>query len=323
VLHELNIPRDENVIVGTETNDDAGVYRLSEDLALVQTADYITPVVDDPFLFGQVAAANSLSDVYAMGGRPLTVLNLCNFPPQGLENKHLLEILRGGLSKIVEAGATLLGGHTVKDPELKYGLSVTGVIDPRQVIRNATPQVGDKLVLTKKIGTGVLITGYKQKRIGFDVLERAVQVMATLNKVACETMLAFGPHACTDITGFGLTGHTLWMVKGARVGITLFVDRIPHFPESIEMIKQDVRTGVTLENKQLVADYIRVDDGIIHEEEMLMYDPQTSGGLFIAVAPDQADALVRKLRERGVTDAAVVGEVFASPEPVIRIARSH
>ncbi len=323
MLHELNIPRDENVIVGTETNDDAGVYRLSEDLALVQTADYITPVVDDPFLFGQVAAANSLSDVYAMGGRPLTVLNLCNFPPQGLENKHLLEILRGGLSKIVEAGATLLGGHTVKDPELKYGLSVTGVIDPRQVIRNATPQVGDKLVLTKKIGTGVLITGYKQKRIGFDVLERAVQVMATLNKVACETMLAFDPHACTDITGFGLTGHTLWMVKGARVGITLFVDRIPHFPESIEMIKQDVRTGVTLENKQLVADYLRLDDGIIPEEEMLMYDPQTSGGLFIAVAPDQADALVRKLRERGVTDAAVVGEVFASPEPVIRIARSR
>ena len=214
MLHELNIPRDENVIVGTETNDDAGVYKLSSELALVQTADYITPVVDDPFLFGQVAAANSLSDVYAMGGRPLTVLNLCNFPPEGLENKHLLEILKGGLSKTVEAGAMLLGGHTVKDPELKYGLSVTGVIDPRKVVRNATPRVGDKLVLTKKIGSGVLITGYKQKRIGFDVLDRAVQVMATLNKVAAETMMDFDPHACTDITGFGLTGHTLWMVKG-------------------------------------------------------------------------------------------------------------
>ena len=323
MLHELNIPRDENVIVGTETNDDAGVYRLSQDMALVQTADYITPVVDDPFLFGQVAAANSLSDVYAMGGRPLTVLNLCNFPPQGLENKYLLEILKGGLSKTVEAGATLLGGHTVKDPELKYGLSVSGVIDPRRVIRNATPRVGDKLVLTKKIGTGVLITGFKQKRIGFDVLERAVQVMATLNKVACETMLEFDPHACTDITGFGLTGHTLWMVKGARVGISLFVDRIPHFPESIEMIKQGVRTGVTLENKQLVADCICLDDGITSEEEMLMYDPQTSGGLFIAVAPDQADGLVRKLHERGMTDAAVVGEVFEAPEPVIRLARSR
>jgi selenide,water dikinase len=323
VLHELNIPRDANVIVGTETNDDAGVYRLSEDMALVQTADYITPVVDDPFLYGQVAAANSLSDVYAMGGRPLTVLNLCNFPPEGLENKHFLEILKGGLSKTIEAGATLLGGHTVKDPELKYGLSVTGVIDPRKVVRNATPRVGDKLVLTKKIGTGVLITGFKGKRIGFDVLERAVQVMTTLNKVACETMLEFDPHACTDITGFGLTGHTLWMVKGANVGITIYVDRVPHFPESIEMIKQGVRTGVTADNKALVADYIRLDDGISSEEEMLMYDPQTSGGLFIAVAADCAEALVRKLHERGVADAAVVGEVFDSPEPQIRIARNR
>jgi len=323
VLHELNIPRDENVIVGTETNDDAGVYKLSEEMALVQTADYITPVVDDPFLFGQVAAANSLSDIYAMGGRPLTVLNLCNFPPEGLENKHLLEILKGGLSKTIEAGAILLGGHTVKDPELKYGLSVTGVIDPRKVVRNATPRVGDKLVLTKKIGTGVLITGFKGKRIGFDVLERAVQVMTTLNKVACETMLEFDPHACTDITGFGLTGHTLWMVKGANVGITLYVDRVPHFPESIEMIKQGVRTGVTLDNKALVADYIRLDGGISPEEEMLMYDPQTSGGLFISVAADRADALVQKLHERGIADATVVGEVFQSPEPVIRIARSR
>jgi selenide,water dikinase len=322
VLHELNIPRDDNVIVGTETNDDAGVYRLSADLALVQTADYITPVVDDPFLFGQVAAANSLSDVYAMGGRPLTVLNLCNFPPEGLENKHLLEILKGGLSKTVEAGATLLGGHTVKDPELKYGLSVTGVIDPRKVVRNATPKVGDKLVLTKKIGSGVLITGFKQKRIGFDVLERAVQVMATLNKVASETMMEFEPHACTDITGFGLTGHTLWMVKGANVGITLFVDRVPHFPESLDMIRQGVRTGVTLENKALVTDFVRLDTGVKPDQEMLMYDPQTSGGLFISVAADRAEALVQKLHERGVADAAVVGEVFQSPEPVIRIACS-
>jgi selenide,water dikinase len=323
VLHELHNPRDDNVIVGTETNDDAGVYRLSEETALVQTADYITPVVDDPFLFGQVAAANSLSDVYAMGGRPLTVLNLCNFPPEGLENKHFLEILKGGLSKTIEAGAMLLGGHTVKDPELKYGLSVTGLIDPRKVVRNATPHVGDKLVLTKKIGTGVLITGFKGKRIGFDVLERAVQVMATLNKVACETMLEFDPHACTDITGFGLTGHTLWMVKGANVGITLFADRVPHFPESIDMIKQGVRTGVTLENKGLVTEYLRLDHDITPEEEMLMYDPQTSGGLFIAVTSDRAEALVQKLHERGVADAAVVGEVFDSPEPVIRIAHSR
>jgi selenide,water dikinase len=319
----LNIPRDENVIVGTETNDDAGVYKLSEEMALVQTADYITPVVDDPFLYGQVAAANSLSDVYAMGGRPLTVLNLCNFPPEGLENKHFLDILKGGLSKTVEAGAILLGGHTVKDPELKYGLSVTGVIDPRKVVRNATPRVGDRLILTKKIGTGVLITGFKGKRIGFDVLERAVQVMATLNKVACETMLEFDPHACTDITGFGLTGHTLWMVKGANVGITLYTDQVPHFPESIEMIKQGVRTGVTLENKALVAEYIRLDRGISPEEEMLMYDPQTSGGLFIAVTADRAESLVRKLHDRGVPDAAVVGEVFESPEPVIRLAHSR
>jgi selenide,water dikinase len=319
----LNIPRDENVIVGTETNDDAGVYKLSEDLALVQTADYITPVVDDPLLFGQVAAANSLSDVYAMGGRPLTVLNLCNFPPEGLENKHILDILKGGLLKTIEAGATLLGGHTVKDPELKYGLSVTGVVDPRKVVRNATPRAGDKLVLTKKIGTGVLISGFKGKRISEEVLDRAVQVMVTLNKVASETMLEFDPHACTDITGFGLTGHTLWMVKGANVGITLYVDQVPHFPESIQMIKQGVRTGVTMENKALVAEYLQLDRHITPEEEMLMYDPQTSGGLFIAVSAERADALVRQLRARGVEDAAVVGEVFDNPEPVIHLAHSR
>jgi selenide,water dikinase len=197
------------------------------------------------------------------------------------------------------------------------------VIDPRKVVRNATPRVGDKLVLTKKIGTGVLISGFKGKRIGEDVLDRAVQVMVTLNKVAAETMLEFDPHACTDITGFGLTGHTLWMVKGANVGITLYVDRVPHFPESIEMIKQGVRTGVTLENKALVAEYLQLDGDITPEEEMLMYDPQTSGGLFIAVSPEQAEALVRQLHERGVEDAAVVGEVFDNPEPVIRIAHSR
>jgi len=313
------------------------VYQLTDSIALVLTADYITPVVDDPFLFGQVAAANALSDVYAKGGRPIAAVNLCNFPSslahlagrekresdQGIDPETMLAILQGGLSKIVEAGAALVGGHTVRDPELKYGLSVTGIIDPKKAVRNSTCRVGDKLILTKKIGTGVLITGFRKQLVPVELLEHAVKTcMAVLNRVSSETMMEFEPHACTDVTGFGLAGHALWMVKAARIGMTIYVDRLPHFSESLDLIAKGTFTGVTEDNRRLVQDYVRVGSNVLPHEETLMYDPQTSGGLFISVAPEKAEPLVAALRARGVSDAAIIGEVFASSEPVIQLRKS-
>jgi len=303
---------DPNLLVGFETGDDAGVYRLTDDLALVQTVDYITPVVDDPFLYGQVAAANSLSDVYAMGGRPLTAMNLCNFPAKNIDKISLRKILEGGFSKIREAGATLVGGHTVRDDELKYGLSVTGVIDPRRILTNAAARPGDHLVLTKPIGTGVIITGYRRGLASDALLERAVRWMATLNKVACETMLEFEPHSCTDITGFGLGGHALGMAKASNVRMRMRFNDLPKYQESLELIGQGVGTSVTSANLEVVQGHVTFSGAFDEDEKWLVVDPQTSGGLFISLPAAQAPLLVARLRERGNTVAAVVGEVIAA-----------
>jgi selenide, water dikinase len=319
-LRGLEIRTTPDIIIGTDTNDDAAVIRLRDDLALVQTLDYVTPMLDDPFLFGQVAAANALSDVYAKGGRPLTAMNICNFPEQ-LPGETILAILKGGLSKIEEAGATLVGGHTIRDAELKYGLSVTGLIHPKNAVRNSTLRPGDKMVLTKRIGTGVMITGYRKSVVSAESLESVVKTLLTvLNKTASETMLEFEAHACTDITGFGLAGHALWMVRSAGVGMRLFMDRVPFCAESPALVRGGIRTGVTDSNRQLVADYVRVDEDVPAELESLMYDPQTSGGLFIGVSANRADALVAALKDRGVPDAAIVGEVFECPTPIIEFA---
>ena len=300
---------DPNLLVGFETGDDAGVYRLTDELALVQTVDYITPVVDDPFLFGQVAAANSISDVYAMGGRPLTAMNLCNFPAKNIDKGSLRRILEGGFSKIKEAGATLVGGHTVRDDELKYGLSVTGLIDPRRILTNAGARPGDHLVLTKPIGTGVIITGYRRGQASDDLLMRAVTWMAMLNKVSCETMLEFDPHSCTDITGFGLSGHALGMARGSNVRMRMRFEDIPKYDESLALIGQGVATSVTASNLQVVQDYLTFSGSFNDDEKGLIVDPQTSGGLFISLPAEQAPRLVARLRERGNPIAAVIGEV--------------
>lgn len=320
-MRAVSFPRDENLLVGMETLDDAGVYQICDDLALVQTVDYITPVVDDPYLFGQVAAANSLSDIYAMGARPLTVLNLCNFPDKGVELKVLQEIVRGGADKIREAGAVLVGGHTVKDEELKYGLAVTGVVHPEKVIRNCTAKPGDKLILTKPVGTGVLITGYKRKLIPEEVMVHAANRMAELNKMACQAMLAVGVNAATDVTGFGLAGHALEVANGSGLGIRLFMSAIPYFPETMDMIRQGVRTGMTASNKELVQDQIDFEDEISPEQEMLLYDPQTSGGLLIAVAGEKAERLLALMKEEGLEVATIIGEVFATATPVLAVKR--
>ena len=300
---------DPNLLVGFETGDDAGVYRLTDDLALVQTVDYITPVVDDPFLFGQVAAANSISDVYAMGGRPLTAMNLCNFPAKNIDRISLRRILEGGFSKIREAGATLVGGHTVRDDELKYGLSVTGLINPKRILTNTAARAGDHLVLTKPVGTGVIITGYRRGLADDDLLMRAVNWMAALNRTACETMLEFDSHACTDITGFGLSGHALGMARGSNVRMRIRFNDVPRYDESLDLIGQGVATSVTGSNLQVVQDYLTFSGNFTDEEKGLVVDPQTSGGLLISLPADQAPKLVGRLRERGNQVAAVIGEV--------------
>lgn len=313
---------DPNLLVGFETGDDAGVYRLTDDLALVQTVDYITPVVDDPYLFGQVAAANSLSDVYAMGGRPLTAMNLCNFPAKNIDRNSLRRILEGGFSKIKEAGATLVGGHTVRDDELKYGLSVTGLVSPKRILTNAAARPGDHLVLTKPIGTGVIITGHRRGLADDDLLMRAVNWMAALNRIACETMLEFDPHACTDITGFGLCGHVLGMAKGSGVRMRIRFDDVPRYEESLDLIGQGVATSVTGSNLQVAQDYLSFSGSFSDEEKWLVVDPQTSGGLFISLPADQAPKLVSRLRERGNQVAAVIGEVLpANGKPGLEFTR--
>jgi selenide,water dikinase len=304
------VKTDPNLLVGFETGDDAGVYRLTDEVALVQTVDYITPVVDDPYLYGQVAAANSLSDVYAMGGRPLTAMNLCNFPARNIERAALRRILEGGFSKILEAGATLVGGHTVRDDELKYGLSVTGLIDPKRIMTNTGARAGDHLVLTKPVGTGVIITGHRRGVASDQTLDEAVRFMATLNKVACETMLEFDPHACTDITGFGFAGHALGMAKGSNARFRIRFPDLPRYETSLELIGQGIATSVTASNMQVVQDHLTFRGDFSEEETWLVADPQTSGGLLISLPAAQAPALVERLRARGNAVAAAIGEVL-------------
>ena len=311
ILKHLGLERsqDPGLLVGFETSDDAGVFKITDSIALVQTLDFITPTCDDPVLFGEIAAANSLSDVYAMGGRPLNAMNICCFPQDGVEDSVLADVLRGGLNKITEAGATLMGGHTVKDTELKYGLSVTGVIHPEKILRNSTCKPGDKIVLTKRIGTGVIVSGFKNDIITWDQALPAMQSMSTLNKVACETMLEVGVNACTDVSGFGLAGHLCEMAKGSNVRINLKLSAVPVYPVSLELFARGIRTGVTLSNKQSSTDCIQLEKELPREKEMILYDPQTSGPLAISVPSEKADRLVELLHERGVRDAAVIAEI--------------
>lgn len=313
--------RDKNLLVGIETMDDAAVYQLNEETALVVTADYITPIVDDPYLFGAVAAANSLSDVYAMGGRPITALNLCNFPARGVELETLGKILQGGLDKIHESGSLLVGGHTVKDDELKYGLSVNGLVHPKKFTPNSGAVAGDKVVLTKPLGTGVHISAGKKGLIPREVLMPVVESMATLNKAACEAMVQFEAKGCTDITGFGLAGHCLGMARASRVGIRFFSGQIPRFPNTLDLIAEGVATGVTESNATLAGDSLSFDNAVSHEERGVFFDPQTSGGLFIPIRARDAEALVKELHQRGVAVAAIVGEVFACDRPHLEVVR--
>ena len=306
--------------MGISTRDDAAVYRLSDDLALVQTVDVFTPVVDDPFLYGAISVANALSDIYAMGARPLLALNIVGFPRGKLPLDVLGEILRGGAAKAEEAGVLIVGGHSIDDPEPKYGLAVTGTVHPQKIVTNAGGRPGDLLVLTKPLGLGVITTGIKQGRTPPALAEAAIRVMGTLNRAASEAMVEVGVHACTDITGFGLLGHLHQLAAASGVAAYIRVSPIPFLPEAHALARQGAIAGGTARNFEFLQDKVSYDEGIDEETRLLLADAQTSGGLLIAVPPDRAAALDAALQRRGVSPVAHVGELTAGPAGRITVA---
>ncbi len=307
-----------NLLVGTETGDDAAIYRLNDETALVFTVDFFPPITDDPFEYGAIAAANSLSDVYAMGGRPLLALNIVGFPV-GLPKEVLGEVLRGGYAKAAEAGCLIVGGHTVDDPEPKYGLAVVGIVAPGKQVTNAGAQPGDTLVLTKPLGTGIITTAGKQGKAPHEVLQTAVATMATLNRAAAEAMVKVGVHAATDITGFGLMGHLQSMVRGSRVSAQIHLSQVPVLPGTWELLDQGIAPGGTHRNLESVADCARWHPDLTQREQLLLCDAQTSGGLLIAVASNRLEVLLTELQRPGVPCAAVVGEITEGQPSQIRV----
>lgn len=302
------VARGEKVKVGLETADDAGVY-LEDGLALVATADFITPICDEPERFGRVAAANSLSDIYAMGGKPLFALNLCCFPGVGIPDGTLTGILEGAAAALQEASAALLGGHTVRDAELKFGLAVVGRADPEHILTNAGARPGDRLLLTKPLGTGVLINGFKKGKMGADRLEPALKEMERLNAVASSLALKHDTHAATDITGFGLAGHLLEMVQASRVTARISFGSLPVYDGFYDMVRQGVTTGSTHDLRTHADPLLSDNAGLDDAQRELLHDPQTSGGLLLSVDARQSDGLLAELREAGHC-AAEIGEIL-------------
>lgn len=309
------IPQNENVLAGVK--DDAGVYKLRDDLAIVETVDMIAAIVDDPYSFGMIAAANGISDIYAMGGKPITAMNIVGFPSESMDIAVLTRILQGALAKLNEAGVILLGGHSVRNDEVKFGVSVTGLIHPDRIVTKGGAKVGDRLILTKPIGTGILTTALKAEMLPAGVLEKLVAQMARLNDKACQAMLEVGAHACTDITGFALLGHACEMAEASGISIELDSKRIPMIAESLQF----AHMGLIPEGMYANWEYrnAMIQAGAIDEDTMsVLYDPQTSGGLLMCVAQDKAFAMLAKLRELGVAEAAEIGWVIeASPTPQI------
>ncbi len=290
------------------TGDDAGVYQLRDDLAIVNTVDFFTPVVDDPFTFGQIAAANALSDIYAMGGIPQTALNILCWPQTGLPLEMLEQILRGGSEKAGEAGVFVIGGHSVADEEVKYGMAVTGVIDPQRIIRNVGARVGDALLLSKPLGTGILMTAFKRDQLAVDYYTAAVRWMTQLNAIAAQAMLKYEVHAATDITGFGLAGHGAKMADASDVSFIIDESDLPLLPGALELAKEHVPGGGK-RNREFFGPAVRISEEVADEIATILFDPQTSGGLLISLAEKDALALLADLQNSGNTEAAIVGRV--------------
>jgi selenide,water dikinase len=319
VLGKLARQHDPNVLVGFDTADDAGVYKISATQALVQTVDFFTPIVDDPYIFGQIAATNSLSDVYAMGGRPLSALAIVCFPDKG--DLDLLEkMLAGGLSKMMEAGCVVIGGHSVRDPEIKIGYSVTGTINPERVWKNSAAKPGDRLVVTKALGTGVISTAIKRGEARQPWIDAAVKSMTTLNAKAAQAAIdgQFSIHAATDVTGFGLIGHAREMAGGSGVSLAIDAAKVPLLEGALECVRAGFVPGGLKNNREYAECNVGYDKGIPEEIRTMLYDPQTAGGLLFSVAQADSEKLLDTLQKAGVP-AAEIGEVLPHSKPLIQV----
>ena len=313
----MEFPSDENVIVGLDRADDAGVYQISDDLALIQTVDFFTPIVDYPYWFGQIAAANALSDVYAMGGTPKTAMNLVAFPAQQMDLSILRQIIQGGIDKLKEAGVVLVGGHSVEDKELKYGLSVTGIIHPERVLVKKNLRPGDRLVLTKPLGSGIVNTAIKAAMASSELSQKVTRLMATLNRAAAGIMADFDVSACTDVTGFGLLGHLAEMVCESGTSVRVESGQVPVIAEALEFASMGLIPAGAYKNKDFREKMIAISDNVPRALQDVLFDPQTSGGLLISVSGSQASALVAALKDAGIDDAAQIGEIIDGPEEKI------
>jgi selenide,water dikinase len=313
-----NLPKnnDPNLLVGYDTSDDAGVYRLTDDLAIIMTADFITPPVNDPYVFGQIAAANAISDVYAMGGQPVACLNLVCFPSKKLPPEELHQIVAGALSKITEAGAVLVGGHSVEDDEPKFGLAVTGIVHPDKFWTNKGAQPGDVLILTKPVGSGVLFNANLKKWVSKEAMEACLSILITLNRTAAELMSGFDIHAATDVTGFGLAGHGFEVAKASNVCLEIGIQELPIMDEALAMYKRGMTTGVNAYNRQMVEQHSRFETELPPWHEEIVFDPQTSGGLLVSVTQTQGEHLVNALHAKGVATAKMIGYVHELKEGI-------
>ena len=310
MLSRLDFGTSPDVLVGISTGDDAGVFRLRDDLAMVNTVDFFTPIVDDPFTFGQIAAANSLSDVYAMGGTPQTALNIVCWPQSGIPPEMLAQILRGGHEKAREAGVFVVGGHSVADEEVKYGMAVTGVIDPRRIVRNVGARPGDALLLSKPIGTGLLMTAFKRDRLAIEYYTAAVRWMAELNATTARAMLKYDVHAATDITGFGLAGHGSKMADGSGVTFVIEESDLPLLPGALELSREEMVPGGGKRNQEFFGPGVQISEEVADEIARMVFDPQTSGGLLIALPESEAHSLLVDLQKSGNSEAAIIGRVI-------------
>ena len=317
MLKNLPVENDPNLLVGFNKADDAGVFRINDRQAVVQTVDFFPPIVDDPYAFGQIAAANALSDIYAMGGTPLTALNIVGFPAQ-MKPQVLTDILRGGSDKVHEAGAVVVGGHSIKDKELKYGVAVTGIIDTDKIISNDGARPGDRLFLTKPLGTGIITTAIKQKRASDEDTRNVTGRMAQLNKAAAELMVRHHAHAATDITGFGILGHAYEMADASGISIELEFNRLPILPNAIEFARAGALTGGGNANRDYLADKVRIDNRLKKEETDILFDAQTSGGLLIAIDNNIVEKFTADAEKSGI-ELNMIGRVFEKTNRSINV----
>lgn len=322
LLGQIPAIADPKVLVGSVTADDAAVYQLTEDLALVLTTDFFTPIVDVPYDFGAIAATNAISDVYAMGGRPLTALNLVGFPDASLPVEVLAQILRGAADKAGEAGIAIVGGHTIKTEEPIFGLAVVGSVHPQRILTNAGARPGDFLILTKPLGLGIITTAAKNSEDRLNAIGEAIKLMTTLNRDAAEVFVRLGAHALTDVTGFGLLGHLRNVTAASQVTAQVWLEKVPVLPPAWDYVRAEIAPGGTYANRRFLANWVHYEEGIGKEEQLVLCDAQTSGGLLAAVAADQAETAVRELQKAGTPCAAVVGKIDGAGKGEIRVLRA-